>query len=127
MCALRNVIVPSISERIQQNSLPCYAGPKVLPIATPNQFLQYYKKTIIFPYSYDIMMIFENIQGTGYYAFLTFYENFQWSLPITFDIRVFTAPVPYFYENIEAANSILRPKCLQLLKQRYVYIHFAFI
>lgn len=118
MCDLRNVRVPQIPEPIQQNSLPCYARPKIIVFRTPNQLLQYHNEIIIFPHSWKYMMIFNRIEGTKDYAFLEFNK---WNLEHALHPKVFTATIPEVHENIDA-HSLLNQNCSELYANRYVLI-----
>lgn len=115
MCALRKVIIPQLlPEPILQNSLPCYARPDMIYVGTPNQFLQYHNEIIIFPYSWEYMMIFVLAQDTEY----TFLEFRKWSLGEMLNPEIFTTRIPKIYKNIEEGYSLLNRDCSELYNER---------
>lgn len=122
-CKLRDVRLPQIPEPVRQNSLPCPARPWIIPIGTPNQFLQFHNDIIIFPYSKSIMMIFSRIPNTNEYTILKFHRKFKWTYELL-NRSLFTIPIPHGHEITEELYSDLSSKCSELYIQRYVHIHF---
>lgn len=120
-CALRDIRLPQLTKPVPQNSLPCYARPKMISIGMPNQFLQYHKEIIIFPYLKSNIIIFNRIPNTEEYTVLKILRKFNWTLePLNRDL--FTISIPMVQENIEVLYPYLRAKCLKLYDERYVFI-----
>lgn len=114
------VWVPPISANAEQNACACFIRSSVIPLDTPHEYIDYYKKIMIYPKSTNQMMVFAYNEKLQSYSLLEIYSNKFWTEYRSTPIKTVIMVIPQSYGEILNLQTFLNPIFLQLTHYRYV-------
>lgn len=96
------------SANVEQNACACFIHSSIIPLDTPHEYIDYYRKIMIYPSSKQEMMVFAYNEEQETYNILEIFDNKYWNQYCPVKIEV-TTPVPRSYSEISNLQAILNP------------------